>query len=73
MKVYLVCETIDLGYHVVAGYFSKDRAENEKERLVNKAIQEKIYDLMQIGYNKEDAEVFARSYYYYELSEVEVE
>ena len=27
MKVYLVCQEIDLGYHVLAGFLSKERAE----------------------------------------------
>ena len=73
MKVYLVCETVDLGYHVVAGYLSENRAKAETERLINEAIQEKVQDLMKIGYNSEDAKKYAWHQSYYELAEVDVE
>ena len=76
MKVYLVCETVDLGYHVVAGYLSENRARVEMEKLNEEAFQQKVQDLMEIGYNKENAEKYARQLHYYELAElaeVEVE
>lgn len=76
MKVYLVCETVDLGYHVVAGYLSEKRARVEMEKLHEEAVQQKVRDLMEICYNKEDAETYARHQLYYELyelAEVDVE
>ncbi len=73
MKVYLVCETVDLGYHVVTGYPSENRARVEMEKLNEEAVQQKVQDLMKIGYNKKNAEKYARQLHYYELAEVEVE
>ena len=73
MKVYLVCETVDLGYHVVTGYLSENRARVEMEKLNEEAVQQKVQDLMKICFNKENAETYARHQSYYELAEVEVE
>ena len=34
MIVYLICETVDLGYHVVAGYQSEEKAKAELEKMI---------------------------------------
>ena len=40
--VYVICEPVDLGYHMVAGFASHDRAKAELDRMVQQARKEKI-------------------------------
>lgn len=40
-KVWVICETVDLGYHMVKGYDSYDKANAEFERMQAEAISQK--------------------------------
>ena len=73
MIVYLVCETVDLGYHVVKGYTDRARAQAEVDQLTNEAITEKVAGLIDIGYTPDEAMAYAKKLSYYELDSVEVD
>lgn len=73
MKAYLVCEIVDLGYQVVSGYTSKEKATNELNRLIDIAKKQKIEELINCGYTEEKATYYASNDEYYELEEVEIE
>lgn len=45
MRIYLVCEIVDLGYRVISAYKDKSAAETEIDRL-NKAYQERNSDIL---------------------------
>ncbi len=72
MIVYLICETVDLGYHVVAGYQSEEKAKAELEKMIQKAKEEKIEELKKINYSQVEAENYVKYYSFYELDSVEV-
>ena len=72
-KVYLVCESVDLGYHVVAAFTSEERATEEMKRLTEKAVAEKIQDLRNIGYTHDGAVEWASMHTFYEIDTVEVQ
>lgn len=55
MMIYLICEVVDLGYHVVSGYTSKERAEVELQKAINQARTQRIEDLKKINYTQEAA------------------
>ena len=73
MIVYLVCETVDLGYHVVVGYTDQARAQAEVDRLNSEAFANCVRDLIGIGYTPEEAQASAKHRSYYELDSVEVD
>lgn len=73
MIVYLVCETVDLGYHVVKGHTDRDRAQAEVDRLNSEALANCARDLISIGYTPDEAQVNATNRSYYELTSVEVD
>lgn len=73
MIVYLICETVDLGYHVVAGYQSEEKAKAELEKMIEQAKEEKIQALKKINYSQKEAENFVQYISFYELDSVEVE
>lgn len=54
-KVFLICEMIDLGYHVIKAKFSFEEAEKEVERLNQEDIKNAIKRFMAIGYSEENA------------------
>lgn len=72
MTVYLICEIVDLGYHVISGYKSKERAESELKTLKETALDEKIKGLMAIGYSRESAFNLVKNWPFYEIEEVDV-
>lgn len=72
--VWVICETVDLGYHMVEGYASYDRAVVEYNRMVAEAKAEKIRDLIEYcGYTQHSAEYHAHSQSYYELQQLKVQ
>lgn len=73
MMIYLICEVVDLGYHVVSGHTSKQRAEVELQKAINQARTQKIEDLKKINYTQEAAEKFCDSIEFFVLDTVEVE
>lgn len=73
MKVYLVCEAVDLGYYVVAAFTSKGRATEEMKRLTEEAVAKKILDLRNIGYTHDGAVKWASMHTFYEIDTVEVQ
>jgi hypothetical protein len=73
--VWVICETVDLGYHMVKGYDSYDKANAEFERLCEEAKAEQIGWLVKGGQTQEQAEVWVNRYESgrYELNSLEVE
>ena len=75
--VWVVCETVDLGYHMVKGYDSYDKAKAEFDRMYAEAVAEKVAVLMRplIGCNctKKQAEDWCASVTFYELHSLEIE
>ena len=53
MKIYLVIEDVDLGYHVLAAYESKSKAEDHKTRLNESYKYKHIF----VPYDVEEIEV----------------
>ena len=72
--VWVICETVDLGYHMVKGYDSYNRAKAEFERMYAEAVAEKVEALMkQCDYTKEQADDWCASVTFYELHSLEIE
>jgi hypothetical protein len=40
--VWVICETVDLGYHMVEGYCSYDKAKAEFDRMYAEAVDWKV-------------------------------
>ena len=88
-KIWVICATVDLGYHMVKGYDSYDKAKAEFDWMEAEAIEEKIKHMMASPYytlqkatesakqysyyTLEKATELAKKYSYYELESVEVE
>jgi hypothetical protein len=72
--VWVICATVDLGYHMVKGYDSYVKAKVEFDRMYAEAIAQKVEWLMRHGsYTKEKAEKWCESHSFYELESVEIE
>ena len=72
--VWVICATVDLGYHMVKGYDSYDKAKAEFDRMYAKAVDEQVKNLMKnCNYTKEQADAWCASVSFYELESVEVE
>jgi uncharacterized protein YfcZ (UPF0381/DUF406 family) len=72
-EVYLVVENIDLGYHVVAIYTSKERAEEALEKANEIAHKQKREALGKIEYMTEkDVDNWMKSYRPYDLETSEL-
>lgn len=72
--VWVICETVDLGYHMVKGYDSYGKAKAEFDRMYAEAVAEKVEQLMKHGsYTKEQAEMWCSKVSFYELESVEIE
>ena len=75
--IWVICETVDLGYHMVKGYYSYDKAKAEFDRMYAEAVAEQIAVLMkdQIGCNctKKEAEDWCANVTFYELHSLEIE
>jgi hypothetical protein len=72
--VWVICQTVDLGYHMIKGYHSHDKAKAEFDRMRAEAITRQVAVLMKHGsYTKEQAEKWCESHSFYELESVEIE
>jgi hypothetical protein len=72
--VWVICETIDLGYRMVKGYESYDKANAECQRMDDEAKAEKVKDLMKhCDYTKEQADSWCVGVCFYDLDSVEIE
>lgn len=72
--VYVICEPVDLGYHMVAGFASHDRAKAELDRMVQQARKEKIIGLIKgCNYTQQKAEQYVQHTTFYELEMLEIE
>lgn len=72
--VWVICSVVDLGYHMVKGYNSYDKAKAEFERMEAEALEENIkYMMTSPYYTLEKATELAKKYSYYELESLEVE
>jgi hypothetical protein len=72
--VWVICETVDLGYHMVKGYDSYDKAKVEFDRMYAEAVAEKVEQLMKHGnYTKEKADDWCTRVSFYELESLEIE
>lgn len=59
MKVYVICEEVDLGYHIVEVHASQSRAETRCDELRAAAFLAKVGALEAIGYTKSKAQEHA--------------
>jgi hypothetical protein len=72
--VWVICETVDLGYHMVKGYSSYDKAKAEFDRMYAEAIDNKVNVLMEhCNYTKERADDWCAKHNFYELESLEIE
>jgi hypothetical protein len=61
MKIYLVCENVDLGYNVVKAFKEQYRAFNHAKHLSHLHCKDKITALMLCGYTKERADLYVKN------------
>ena len=73
--VWVICQTIDLGYQMVKGYDSCEKAKVEFDRMYAEAVDEQVKQLMEsrLKYTKEQADDWCASVSFYELDTVEIE
>lgn len=72
--VWVICATVDLGYQMVKGYHSYDKAKADFDQMYAEAVAEKVQWLMKHGnYTKEQAEDWCNKISFYELESLEVE
>jgi hypothetical protein len=56
MKIYLVCENVDLGYHVVKAFKEESAAINHAKYLDDQHRKDKIANMLKYGWTKEAVE-----------------
>jgi hypothetical protein len=61
MKIYLVCENVDLGYNVVKAFKEQCRAFNHAKHLNHLYCKDKITALLKCGYTKEQADLYVKN------------
>jgi hypothetical protein len=72
--MWVICEVVDLGYTMVKGYRSEQRARIEFDRLYAEAVKHRTEMLMRLpGYTAEQAAKFCSTITFYELEYLEVE
>ncbi len=72
--VWVICNSLSLGYHMVKGYDSYDPAKAEFDRINAEAVAEKVEFLMrQCNYTLEQADVWCTDATFYELKSLEIE
>jgi len=72
--VWVICESVDLGYHMVKGYDSYCKAVAECDRLKTQAINEKVKILVDnFNYTQEKALDFAMVSCAYDVESLEIE
>lgn len=74
MKVFLICENIDLGYHVVRAFSDQNNANNVCEEM-NKLHLSKTIDglITHCGYSEERAKEYANRSAQYYVEEIDCE
>lgn len=58
--IYLVCENVDLGYHVINAYTEEPAAISHAKQLDAQHRKDKVVALLKAGYDLEPAEVYAK-------------
>ena len=75
--VWVICRTVDLGYYMVKGYDSYDKAKAEFDRMYAEDVAEKVAELMKpsiwLNYTKKEAEDWCAKVTFYELCSLEIE
>ena len=75
--VWVICSTVDLGYHMVTGYESYDKAKAEFDRMYAEDVAEQVAALMKPhpwpNLTKKQAEDQCANYTLYELHSLEIE
>lgn len=72
--VWVICKNIDMGYHMVKGYDSREQAVAECERLQTQAINEKVKILVDnFDYTQEEALDLAMVACVYDVESLEIE
>ena len=59
--IYLVCENVDLGYHVVKAFTEQSAAISHAKQLDDQHRKDKVVALLKAGYDQESAEVYAKN------------
>ena len=71
--IWIICETVDLGYRMIKGYTSYNKAKAELDRMNSEAILEKRNALMKhCNYTKEQADDWCSGCTFYELHSTEI-
>ena len=66
MQVYMICETIDLGYHVVVVHANQDMANRACKALNDEYRRKMVKDLVDhCNYTQERAEAYVRGDQYF--------
>jgi hypothetical protein len=60
MKIYLVCENVDLGYHVVKAFKEESAAINHAKYLDDQHRKDKLANMLKYGRTKEAVETHMR-------------
>jgi hypothetical protein len=71
--IYLVCENVDLGYHVVKAYTEELAAIRHAKHLDTQHRKDKVFSLQKNGYDRASAEVYSecmRDEFYVEATEL---
>ena len=75
--VWVICRTVDLGYHMVKGYESYDKAKAEFDRMYAEDVAEQVAALMKPhpwpNLTKKQAEDWCAKVTFYELCSLEIE
>lgn len=57
MEVFLICENVDLGYHVQGAFVSKDEADAVADAKNKEHVKVKVAQYIALGYTEEQAKV----------------
>jgi hypothetical protein len=73
MTVYVVCKNVDLEYHIEKIFSRSEAAEQYRDVLSKKYVEEKIQSLIAIGYKTQEATEYATRVSEYWVEEYEIE
>ncbi len=72
-SIFLIMETVDLGGHPIIAYENKEKANEVCQKMQESFNNQKILDLLKIGYTVETATDYLKHYVgQYYVEEVEV-